>query len=256
MASARVQVWGALGIHRRRREAIMNDQVTIVIADDDEAYRKELLQYLESNNIGQVVGQAATGADAIALCKNLRPKLLITDMVMDGNTGPFVCGALKDCPYTKVIVLSDLDSSTYVNSCYVNGAKGYVLKANREGELPDAVIQVLSGHVFIGSGVTIDSTKTPLPMIKLEGGRGSSQGATKVRKSGAVTLVNAFTSLAAVGTIGFITYELIQKGVTGEAVIVPIIFLLAGIGGYRIKEVTNYVRSRMSSRDYKERDDG
>jgi len=101
-----------------------------------------------------VAGEAATGKEAVAQYKTLKPDLLILDISMPDMNGMEVANAiLKDDPAARIIILSMYDDEDYISRCVKQGVKGYVVKNESAAELTRAVKTVLRGKSYFSHQV-------------------------------------------------------------------------------------------------------
>ena len=115
--------------------------ITIVLADDEKLIRAGLKKILEENlDIPLEIIEAKNGAEALELCFQKRPALLITDIrmpVMDGVELMKNVSSMKDKP--SIIVLSGYDDFSYAKAAIQSGAISYILKPIDKKELISAV---------------------------------------------------------------------------------------------------------------------
>lgn len=124
--------------------------VTIVLVDDHPIVRKGLRHLLESEPEFEVMGEAEDGVDALLLAKQLKPNILVVDMMMPGLNGLEVVRQVKyNSPDTRTIVLSMQSADAYVIEALKNGASGYVLKETGPSELINAVREVVQGNQYL-----------------------------------------------------------------------------------------------------------
>ena len=128
--------------------------VRILIVDDHQLAREGLKAVLCDDGF-QVVGEAATGEQAVDLVARLMPDAVL----MDVRLGPGIDGleatrriAALDLP-TRVIILSLHDMPAYVREAMAAGAGGYVLKDASIAELRGAISQVLAGQSVMPLGL-------------------------------------------------------------------------------------------------------
>jgi DNA-binding NarL/FixJ family response regulator len=128
---------------------------SIVLADDHQIVRQGLRSLLDAEEDMKVVGSASTGLEAVELADQLRPDILVTDMMMPELNGMEVTRqALQRSPGTRVIVLSMHANEGYVTQALRNGALGYVLKDSSLEELVEAVRTVLVGRRFLSASIS------------------------------------------------------------------------------------------------------
>lgn len=124
--------------------------ITVLLADDHPIVRQGLRYLLESDPEFHVVGEAGDGVEAIHLLENLKPDVLVVDMMMPGLNGLEVLRQFKKIsPATRAIVLSMQSANAYVVEALNLGAEGYVLKDTGPSELADAIHAVVKGERYI-----------------------------------------------------------------------------------------------------------
>src|SRR5947208_14970255 len=122
----------------------------LVIADDHELSRAGLRAMLTGQRGLEVVGEAANGREALALCCRLQPDLALVDVRMPEMDGLVTCRAIKqECPATSVILVTMHANPEYLFEALKAGAAGYVLKDVSQRELISAVQKVLHGESIL-----------------------------------------------------------------------------------------------------------
>lgn len=104
---------------------------------------------LESHPDFQVVGEAGDGLETIRLVEQIKPDVLVVDLMMPGVNGMEVIRQV--CKLTRVVVLTMHDQDAYVVEALRNGALGYVLKDATTIELVEAIRQVANGKQFLST---------------------------------------------------------------------------------------------------------
>jgi DNA-binding NarL/FixJ family response regulator len=131
--------------------------IRVVIADDQEMIRAGLRMILESRPDIEVVGEAADGAEAVALARRLRPDVCLFDVRMprmDGIeatrqlAGPDVADPLA------IVVITTFDLDEYVYGALRAGARGFLLKDAGADLLLQAVDAAADGDALIAPNVT------------------------------------------------------------------------------------------------------
>jgi two-component system response regulator NreC len=123
---------------------------SIVLADDHHIIRQGLRSLLESESDLKVIGEASDGLEAIRLCEQKTPDVLVVDMVMKGMNGIEVTRQVsKSCPTTAIVVLSMYDNENYVVEAMQSGAKAYVVKETTANELVRAIREARAGHRYL-----------------------------------------------------------------------------------------------------------
>lgn len=122
----------------------------LVIADDHELARAGLRAMLTGQRGLELVGEAANGREALALCHRLQPDLALIDVRMPGQDGLATCRAIKEqCLATSVILVTMHENPEYLLEALKAGAAGYVLKDMSQYELITAVQRVLHGESIL-----------------------------------------------------------------------------------------------------------
>jgi DNA-binding NarL/FixJ family response regulator len=122
----------------------------LVIADDHQIARAGLRSMLSGEADLEVVGEAASGREALALCRRLQPDLVVLDVRMPELDGLGATRAIRvSCPASLVILVSMYENPDYLIEALRAGASGYVLKDATQAELIGAVRRVLRGESLL-----------------------------------------------------------------------------------------------------------
>ena len=126
------------------------DPIRILLADDHTLFRQGIRTLLERMPGVEVVGDAATGEDAIAQVEELVPDVVLMDIKMPGIDGIEATSAIVGSnPHVGVILLTMLDDPSTVFAGMRAGARGYVLKEAEPEELMQAVLAASRGEVLL-----------------------------------------------------------------------------------------------------------
>jgi len=130
------------------------ETIRLLIADDHALFR-EGLQALFSTTPGiEIVGEAATGEETIALAEKIQPDIVLMDINMPGVNG---IEATRRILYTNpaigVIMVTMLEDDASLFSAMRAGARGYVLKGAQHQELLQTVRAVASGQALFGAAI-------------------------------------------------------------------------------------------------------
>jgi two-component system response regulator NreC len=129
--------------------------ISLVLADDHHVVRQGLRSLLEVEPDLRVIGEAADGLETVRLIKNLRPDILVVDVMMGGISGLEVTRQVsKHSLKTGVVILSMYSNEAYVLEALKAGAKAYVLKESTAGELVKAVREVAAGRRYLSSSLS------------------------------------------------------------------------------------------------------
>jgi DNA-binding NarL/FixJ family response regulator len=123
--------------------------IRIVLADDHTVVREGFRMVLETQNDFQVVGEARGGLEAISLVEQLKPDVLVVDLMMPGINGLEVVRQVRKLTHTVVLTMHDHEA--YVLEALRNGAFGYVLKDATTKELLEAVRKAAAGQRFLSA---------------------------------------------------------------------------------------------------------
>lgn len=128
--------------------------VNVVVADDHEAFRAGLRALLATVDDIELVGEAATGEEAVAAARDLQPDVVLMDLDMPGLDGIAATRRVVDTsPHIAVLVLTMVDDDAAVFDALRAGARGYLLKGANRAEIVRAVRAVASGEAIFGPDV-------------------------------------------------------------------------------------------------------
>jgi DNA-binding NarL/FixJ family response regulator len=131
--------------------------IRVLIADDQSVVRAGLSTILSSQPDIEVVGQAADGAEAVALARTLRPDVCLFDIRMpnvDGIEATRLLAGPEVSHPIAVVVITTFDTDEYVHGALKAGARGFLLKGAAPEQLIQAVRVALDGDALIDPGVT------------------------------------------------------------------------------------------------------
>lgn len=122
--------------------------ITILIADDHAVVRQGLRMFLGLDPELEVVGEAADGAEALRLAHDLKPDVVLMDLLMPGMDGIAATGAIRrELPDTEVVALTSVLEDASVVGAVRAGAIGYLLKDTQADELCRAIKDAAAGRV-------------------------------------------------------------------------------------------------------------
>lgn len=126
------------------------DVVRVALCDDHGVVRSGLRRILAAEPDLEVVGEAGTISEAVALAAAERPDVFVMDLNLPDGSGITATATVrKVSPATRVLVLTVHDDVAYLRRAFEAGADGYVLKEAADVELVHAVRQVASGHQYV-----------------------------------------------------------------------------------------------------------
>jgi DNA-binding NarL/FixJ family response regulator len=127
----------------------------VLIADDDDLMRAGLVELLTADPEIEIVGQAATGRQAIEQTRQLAPDVVLMDVRMPDLDGISATRALaRVAPATRVLILTTFEQDDYIFGALRAGASGFLLKRTRPEELLAAVHTVAAGEALLSPSVT------------------------------------------------------------------------------------------------------
>jgi len=126
----------------------------LLIADDHELARLGLAGALQGERGLTIVGQARDGQEAVELCRELRPGLVLMDIRMPRLDGLGATAEIvRTCPQTSVIMLTMQEDPEYLIEALKVGAAGYLLKESGKQEIVSAIRRVLSRESLLNAGM-------------------------------------------------------------------------------------------------------
>jgi DNA-binding NarL/FixJ family response regulator len=130
-------------------------RVRILLADDHEVVRQGLHRLLNGQPGWKVVGEAATGREAVEQAKKLKPDVVVLDISMPEMNGLEATQQIvKALPKTEVLILTLHDSEDLVRDVVQAGARGYVLKSDTGRDLVAGINALRQHQPFFTSRVS------------------------------------------------------------------------------------------------------
>jgi len=149
----------------------MSDNIRILIVDDHGMVRFGLRGYIETMPCLQVVGEAASGEEALQLMQTLEVDIVLMDLVLPGISGAEATRIIADChPNTRVIILTSFLDGAHVLPAIRAGAAGYLLKDILPDDLAKAIIAIHNGQSVLHPKVItqIASNLAPINQPEIE----------------------------------------------------------------------------------------
>jgi DNA-binding NarL/FixJ family response regulator len=133
---------------------VTDEPIRILVADDHAGFRSGLAALLGTQPGLALVGEAATGDEAVATALRLQPDVVLMDLNMPGLDGIAATRRIVDTsPHIAVLVLTMADNDAAVFDALRAGARGYLLKGADRAELGRAIRAVASGEAIFGPDV-------------------------------------------------------------------------------------------------------
>ena len=130
------------------------ERLRVLVVDDHDEFRRGLEAMLAGADGLEVVGTATNGAAAVELALDLQPDVILMDLHMPQLNGVEATARIvASSPHIGVLVLTMMEDEDSVFAAVRAGARGYLLKGARRGEIVRSIEAVGSGEVIFGPGV-------------------------------------------------------------------------------------------------------
>jgi DNA-binding NarL/FixJ family response regulator len=131
------------------------DMIRVFVLDDHEVVRRGLRELLEAEDDIEVVGEAATAAEAVVRIPLARPDVAVLDVRLPDGDGIEVCRDIRSQPEAPAcLMLTSFADDEALIAAVIAGASGYVLKEIRGGDLVDSIRKVAAGETLLDPAVT------------------------------------------------------------------------------------------------------
>jgi two-component system response regulator NreC len=125
-------------------------RIRVLVVDDHAVVRSGIRLLLQQESDIEPVGEAGNGREAIFQARELKPDVILMDVVMPDQTGiEALPQLLHEHPEAKVLLLSMQDDPRYLREAFAAGASGYVLKEAADVEVVAAVREVARGGRYV-----------------------------------------------------------------------------------------------------------
>lgn len=156
-------------------------RITVLTVDDHPVLRDGLAAILGGQSDMEVVGEAASGEDAIAEFARLRPDVTLMDLQMPGMGGIKAIEAIRgQYPSAKIMVLTTYEGDVQAVRALKAGASGYLLKSSIRRQLVEAIRTVHAGKRFlppdVAHEIAMHAADEPLSQREIEVLRGVAAG--------------------------------------------------------------------------------
>jgi DNA-binding NarL/FixJ family response regulator len=140
-------------VSERAQSSVEEISVRVLLVDDHDLFRTGLRNLLEERDV-QIVGEAATGADAVRLVREVAPDVVIMDLHMPGMSGIEAIRQIASiAPLTRVLVLTISDQDDDVLHAILAGACGYLLKDASVDELIRGIEAAAVGEALVSPSI-------------------------------------------------------------------------------------------------------
>jgi len=131
----------------------MAELISVVVVDDHPLYRSGVVRSLEETGEFEVLAEGSSADDAVALCTQLDPSLVLLDISMPGNGIEAARSIAQTCPRTGIMMLTASEDSESTMNALAAGARGYVVKGVGAAELASAANAIARGEAYVSPGL-------------------------------------------------------------------------------------------------------
>lgn len=125
-------------------------RTSILIVDDHEVVRNGIRSYLERISDFQVIGEGASGEEALSMVSEMIPDIVLLDLMMPGMDGIETTRRIRQIsPRTKVVVLTSYHEDVHIFPALKAGAISYILKDMKMDKLVDVLHRAVQGEVTL-----------------------------------------------------------------------------------------------------------
>jgi two-component system nitrate/nitrite response regulator NarL len=135
----------------------MTDSINLLVVDDHPLFRQGVVHSLGLEPDLKVVGETASGEEALALARTLLPDLVLLDISMAGWSGITTAEKISiACPATTIVMLTVSDDKDKLLAAFKAGARGYVLKGVSGKELAQVIRSAVAGEVYVSPSIAAE----------------------------------------------------------------------------------------------------
>lgn len=132
----------------------MTQKIRVILVDDHEMVRLGLKSFFNLQPDVEVVGEAGNGVEGIKLALDLKPDVVVMDLVMPEMSGvEATLKLLEEWKEAKILVLTSYLDNEKIYPVIEAGAKGYMLKTSSAAEILNAIQKVARGELAIETEV-------------------------------------------------------------------------------------------------------
>jgi two-component system, NarL family, nitrate/nitrite response regulator NarL len=135
----------------------MTESITVLVVDDHPLFRRGVVHSLGSESDLTIVGEAASGEDALRLARDLLPDIVLLDISMPGWNGLTTAERISTaCPATTIVILTMSEDQDKLLGAFKAGARAYVLKGVSAQELAKAIRAAAGGDVYVSPSLAAE----------------------------------------------------------------------------------------------------
>jgi len=146
----------------------MAERIRILVADDHPLFREGVVHSLAAEPDLAVLGQAASGEEALRMARDLLPDVVLLDIGMQGWDGIMTAEKITTaCPATRIVMLTVVEDEDKLLASFKAGARAYVLKGVSAHDLAGVLRSVAQGEVYVtpslAAGILVTLSRGPAP---------------------------------------------------------------------------------------------
>lgn len=188
----------------------MNERVRVLIVDDHSVVRQGVKAFLELQETLEVVGEAESGENALALVERLRPDVVILDLLMAGMNGIETTRRIKAVsPDARVVILTSHLGEEQIVPAIRAGAVSYLFKSVTPRELVEAVVRAAKGETTF----SLDVASRLVHSLGPDAPQTTGQEALSPREMDVLRLIAEGLSNQAIGERLFISEKTVKSHV-------------------------------------------
>lgn len=148
---------------------IKSNPIRVIAVDDHEVIRGGIKFALLTVEDIELVGEARDGEEALLLCEQLQPDIVLMDLMMPGIDGVTAIQSIHEqCPQTQILVLTSYHDEVLVPRAMHAGATGYLLKGVSNQKLIEAIHAAHAGQPTIAKEAVADLVEAAVPSDKAD----------------------------------------------------------------------------------------
>lgn len=130
-------------------------RIRVLVVDDHQIVRQGLRSILSQAPDIEVIGEVASGEEALASIQQQPPDIALVDIRLEGMSGTELCRRIRELsPGTSVVILTSFLNEALVRECVQSGARGYLLKDVRDLDLIQSIRMVAQGEAVLSPKAT------------------------------------------------------------------------------------------------------
>lgn len=131
------------------------NKIRVMIVDDHAVVRSGLNAFLKAYDDLELAGSARSGEEAVQLCEEMKPDVVLMDLIMPGMDGATATHSIRQkCPKTQVIILTSFKEASMVQKAIQAGAIGYLQKDVQADEIAQAIRLAYTGKSILSQEAT------------------------------------------------------------------------------------------------------